>query len=171
MTEIAYHPVMGVVRMAIDVREWSFGQSCLASDARPPLEVIPLMGGFNSPAHVAAAVAVAAACGLRPAGFAGEIASRPGRIVDAWLAFDRPGPAAGVVLLQTSTPIGGGDARISIPWLLVRPERRRLGVGRALVGAAVDRARGIGGVQISIDTLDRWPEALAFWKRLGFRAT
>jgi len=167
---------MGVVRMAIDVREWSFGQSGLPLGARPPFEIVPLMRGEVSSDQIAAAVAVAATCGLRPSGFAREIASRPGRIVDAWLAFDRPGPddgtrAAGVVLLRTSTPIGGGDARISIPWLLVRPERRRLGVGRALVGAAVDRARWIGGVQISIDTLDRWPEALAFWKRLGFRAT
>ena len=165
---------MSVVRMTINIREGSLGLSGLLLGARPPFEIVPLMRGEVSSDQIAAAVSVAATCGLRPAGFAGEIASRPGRIVDAWLAFDRPGSddgtrAAGVVLLRASTPIGGGDARISIPWLIVRPERRRLGVGRALVSAAIDQARTLGGERISIDTLDRWPEALLFWRELGFR--
>jgi len=76
-----------------------------------------------------------------------------------------------VILLLESTPFGPGAPRFSIPWLLVRPESRRLGVGRALVAAALGQAERLGASRVSIDTLDRWPEAVAFWRGVGFRRT
>lgn len=128
---------------------------------------------------------VAEACGIRPAGLLAECVSRPGRTVHVWLGTvrrvelseaDPPGAGrrrmrepwpAGVILAAES--VGGEhSSRVSIPWLLVRPECRRLGVGRTLVAAAIDHAKGLAAGHVSIDTLDRWPGAVAFWRRLGF---
>lgn len=180
MTEIAYDPVMGVLKMSIDVAEWGCQPGIELGAGASPFEVIPLAWGEPSRSLAAA---VAASCGLRPEGFLAEFTSRPGRQVHAWGALvlcDRapgtvalePGPQAGlagVILLLESTPSGEGSPRCSIPWLLVRPESRRSGVGRALVAAALGQAQGLGASRVTIDTLDRWPEAVAFWRGVGFR--
>ena len=172
---------MGVVRMAIDVAEWDRQPASAPGDGVAPFEVIPLAWGDERSRALAAAVA--ASCGLRPAGFLTECASRPGRRVHGWGAvvpYEKapgsvalePGPQAlhaGVILLLESTPSGQGAPRFSIPWLLVRPESRRSGVGRALVAAALGHARGLGASRVSIDTLDRWPEAVAVWGGIGFQ--
>ena len=179
MKEIAYDPLMGVVRMAIDVAEWGRQPASATGDGVAPFEIIPLAWGEQSRAMAAA---VAASCGLRPEGFLAELTSRPGRRVRGWgvvvpwekapgSAPAEPGPQAalgGVILLLESTPSGERSARFSIPWLLVRPESRRLGVGRALVAAALGQAERLGATRVSIDTLDRWPEAVAFWRGVGF---
>lgn len=182
VVEIAYDSVMGVVRMMIDVRGSLPGLAERHGRALPGVVVSPLEAGGAS---MTAFAEIATACGIRPAGILAESVSRPGRTVHGWLATvrrtglsqaDPPGadstPAlepwpAGVILLAESV---GSDqsSRVTIPWLLVRPECRRSGVGRALVAAAIDHARGLGSCQISIDTLDRWPEALAFWRQVGF---
>ena len=180
MTEIAYDSVMGVLRMVIDVAEWGCQPGIELGAGASPFEVIPLAGGEERSRAMAAAVA--ASCGLRPEGFLSELASRLGRRVDGWGAlvpYDKalgwgvePGPPAslaGVILFIESTPAGEGSPRFSIPWLLVRPESRRSGVGRALVAAVLDHAKGLGAPRVTIDTLDRWPEAVAFWRAVGFR--
>ena len=179
VTEIAYDPLMGVVRMAIDVAEWGCQPGIEPGAGASPFEVIPLAWGEERSRALAAAVA--ASCGLRPAGFLAECASRPGRRVQGWGAVvpcekapparAEPGPQAGlagVILLLESTPSYPGAPRFSIPWLLVRPESRRSGVGRALVAAALGHANGHGASRVSIDTLDRWPEAVASWRGMGF---
>ena len=173
---------MGVVRMAIDVAEWGRQPSSAPGDGVPRFEIIPLSWGNQSRALAAA---VAASCGLRPEGFLAECVSRPGRRVQGWeavvLCDKAPGSVAlepdpqaglaGVILLLESDPPAAGSPRFSIPWLLVRPESRRSGVGRALVAAALDHAKGLGASRVTIDTLDRWPEAVAFWRGVGFRRT
>jgi len=181
VTEIAYDPVMGVVRMAIDVAEWGCQPASAPADGVAPFEVIPLAWGDER--SRAPAAAVASACGLRPEGFLAELASRPGRRVHGWgavvprekapgsvAAEPDPQPSfAGVILLLESIPSYPGAPRFSIPWLLVRPESRRLGAGRALVAAALGQAKGLGARCVTIDTLDRWPEAVAFWRGVGFQ--
>jgi GNAT superfamily N-acetyltransferase len=182
VAEIAYDSVMGVVRMAIDVAEWGRQAASAPGDGVVPFEIIPLAWEER---WRALAAAVAASCGLRPEGFLAELTSRPGRLMHGFGAVvpcekapgpapAEPGPQAGllgVILLLDSTPSGEGSARFSIPWLLVRPESRRLGVGRALVAAALGQAERLGATRVSIDTLDRWPEAAAFWRGVGFRRT
>lgn len=98
-------------------------------------------------------------------GLLGELESREGRQVSAWLAW-RPatlGPRPiGVVMVARTT------AGLSIPWLLVDPDVRRQGVARALVAVAVEHARSIGAGKITADTLDSWIESSAFWPAAGF---
>ncbi|MCY3016363.1 MAG: GNAT family N-acetyltransferase [Planctomycetota bacterium] len=180
MTEIAYDPVMGVLRMVIDVAEWGCQPASAPGAGVAPFEITPLAGGEERSRTLAAAVA--ASCGLRPEGFLAELTSRPGRRVYGWGAVvlcdkvpgtvalepDPPAGLAGVILLLESTPSAGESPLFSIPWMLVRPESRRSGVGRALVAAALDHAKGLGATRVSIDTLDRWPEAVAFWRGVGF---
>jgi GNAT superfamily N-acetyltransferase len=179
VTEIAYDPVMGVLRMAIDVAEWGCQPASAPGNGVAPFEIAPLAWGEQSRALAAA---VAASCGLRPEGFLAELASRPGRRVHGWGAVEpcdkatgsiaaEPGPQAGlagVILLLESAPPAAGSPRFSIPWLLVRPESRCSGVGRALVAAALGHAERLGARRVTIDTLDRWPEAVAFWRGMGF---
>ena len=181
VTEIAYDPVMGVLRMVIDVAEWGCQPASAPIDGVALSEINPLAWGEERSRAMAAAVA--ASCGIRPEGFLSELTSRPGRRVYGWGAlvpYDKalgsgpaePGPPAslaGVILLLESTPAGEGSPRFSIPWLLVRPESRRSGVGRALVAAVLDYAKGLGAPRVTIDTLDRWQEAVAFWRAVGFR--
>ena len=181
MTEIAYDPVMGVVRMAIDVAEWGCQPAIELGVGASTFEVIPLASGEERSRALAAAVA--ASCGLRPEGFLSELTSRPGRRVYGWgavvLREKAPGsvPAepdpqpdlAGVILLLELIPSGEGSPRFSIPWLLVRPESRRSGVGRALVAAALGHAQALGTRRVTIDTLERWPAAVAFWQGVGFQ--
>jgi len=182
VTEIAYDPVMGVLRMAIDVAERGRQPASAPGNGVSPFQIIPLAWGGPSRAFAAG---VAASCGLRPEGFLAELTSRPGRRVHGFGAVvpcekapesgpAEPGPQAGlagVILLLESIPSGEGAPRFSIPWLLVRPEARRSGVGRALVAAVLDHAKGLGASRVTIDTLDRWPEAVAFWRGVGFQRT
>ncbi len=170
---------MGVVRMAIDVVERGGQPASAPGDGVPLFEIIPLAWGEPSRSLAAA---VAASCGLRPEGFQAELTSRPGRQVFGWGAVVRtegappsgfspaepPASLAGVILLLESPPSSLGAPRFSIPWLLVRPESRRLRAGRALVAAALGHAERLGASRVTIDTLDRWPEAVAFWRGMGF---
>lgn len=97
---------------------------------------------------------------------AGELASRPGRQVWAWLA--RPGvdpdPAAVVGLVSLVGVEAAGGVRCSIGWLFVDPALRRRGVGRALVATAARQARSLGAAEIHAETLGSWPEAAGFWE-------
>ena len=65
----------------------------------------------------------------------------------------------------------GGRRRAQIEGVRVASSLRGKGVGRALIAWAVDRARtvGCGVVQLTTDTSR--PDALRFYKSLGFRPT
>ena len=132
-------------------------------------------GGFTirplePEADRADAVAVVAALAeaavpLRPAGVLADLQSRPGRSVRAWIAEST---AAGDALGFASLVTVGREPRWSIGWLLVRPDARLRGIGRALVTRALHDARAAGAREVWVETGARWPEAIAFWRAVGF---
>lgn len=61
------------------------------------------------------------------------------------------------------------DGRAEMLRVRVHPARRRLGVGRAVVGELEKRARDMGFVGMDLDTATNQPEAVAFYRALGYR--
>jgi GNAT superfamily N-acetyltransferase len=126
---------------------------------------------------LAAVRAIAEACGwaggsggkrFAAAGIVAELRSRPGRLVQAWLAtVDAVGPPVGLVTLVVAGPPPG---RCSIGWLLVHPSARRHGVATALVLRAFERAWALGHDRVCVETLPSWTDAVAFWHAMGFVA-
>ncbi|MFM8290208.1 MAG: GNAT family N-acetyltransferase [Planctomycetia bacterium] len=108
----------------------------------------------------------------RTAGLLSELRGRPGRSVHGWLAWPREADAgcdtaaSGLVTLVESRDRNAA-ARWSIGWLLVRPDVRRQGVGRALVATAVSHARAAGAGAVWTETSAAWPAAV-FWQAVGF---
>lgn len=145
--------------------------------ADPPHAIRPFVAGTDDAAVATLAARVAetsASDGPRPraAGLLVELRGRPGRSVSGWLAWPRGADvwcataAAGLVTLVESRDRGNA-VRWSIGWLIVRPDVRRQGVGRALVATAVGRARAFGAEAVWAETSAAWPAA-AFWKAVGF---
>jgi GNAT superfamily N-acetyltransferase len=86
-------------------------------------------------------------------------------------------PAPGVVHLVAEmegrqvgsailTPSGDGKTKLSK--LFLHPERRSRGVGRAMLEAAVERARREGFRQIYLCTRDRYAEAVRLYEACGW---
>ena len=102
---------------------------------------------------------------IRAKGLVGDLASRPGRQVDAWLARgpaggSRAGECLGLVTL-VATATGW-----SIGWLVVHPMMRRQGLGRGLVSIAAAAAADRGAERLSAETLAGWPAASGFWRSM-----
>ena len=93
------------------------------------------------------------------AGLPGRYARPAGSIVLA-LVGDRP---AGCVLMRD---LGGGTSEMKR--LYVLPEFRRLGLGRRLVDAVLDRARHAGYARIVLDSVPEMTEAIALYRSRGF---
>jgi ribosomal protein S18 acetylase RimI-like enzyme len=55
--------------------------------------------------------------------------------------------------------------------LRVHPAMRRLGVGRAVMGGLESRAIALGFREMFLDTATNQPEAVAFYRGLGYRET
>ena len=71
-------------------------------------------------------------------------------------------PVGSVVWLRTD------DEAVELRRLYVRPEARRLGVGRALSVAVLERATGVGARMVRLDTLPELTDAVALYLSLGF---
>lgn len=111
--------------------------------------------------------------GPSAAGWLAELRGRPGRDVQAWLAWETvvaggvAAPLGFVTLVATSSAVG---IRHAIGWLVVDPAARRRGIARALVAAALGAARRGGAETVWVETAAAWPEAAAFWRAVGFTA-
>lgn len=80
------------------------------------------------------------------------------------LCFDE-GQAVGVVCVRSLD-----DQRAELKRLWVAPAWRGRGCGRALVEAALERARAAGFREVVLDSLDRLVPALELYRSLGFVA-
>jgi GNAT superfamily N-acetyltransferase len=103
-------------------------------------------------------------------GLLAELASRPNRRVEAWLAVSAAADQRplGLVSLVTSRGSDRATTRYSLGWLLVHPGFRRLGVGRQLVAHACRRAWTLGAGEVWVETRTDWTATMGFWAALGF---
>jgi ribosomal protein S18 acetylase RimI-like enzyme/catechol 2,3-dioxygenase-like lactoylglutathione lyase family enzyme len=79
------------------------------------------------------------------------------------LLATRRGEAVGVVALK---PADGRIARVIR--MVVRPDARRQGIGRALLETLIADARAIGYRRLQLETLDFMTQAIALYRSLGF---
>ena len=104
---------------------------------------------------------------------AAENNSRPPDTPAALAALHLRDPEALIVAVErdriVGTIIAGWDGwRCHLYRLAVDPERRRAGIGRALIAAAEDRIRSLGGTRIDAMVLDDNPRAHAIWAARGY---
>jgi GNAT superfamily N-acetyltransferase len=86
-----------------------------------------------------------------------------------WLAAaDDATPAAGVCQLRFRHSVWTSSQDCWLEDLFVRDSARGLGLGRALVQAAMDRARERGCARIELDTEEGNRAAVSLYESLGF---
>jgi ribosomal protein S18 acetylase RimI-like enzyme len=105
---------------------------------------------------------------------AAENASRPPDTPAALAALHLRDPDALIVALDggriVGTIIAGWDGwRCHLYRLAVAPDRRREGIGAALVSAAEERFRALGGTRVDAMVLDGNERAHAIWAAVGYR--
>ena len=83
-------------------------------------------------------------------------------------ALETGEPAAGVVQLRFRWSVWRAAEDCELEDLFVAPQVRRGGLGRALVAAAIDRARARGCRRIALDTAERNEGAVALYRSFGF---
>jgi ribosomal protein S18 acetylase RimI-like enzyme len=83
-------------------------------------------------------------------------------------APERHAAPVGVCQLRYRLCVWTGADDCWLEDLYVREDARRGGFGRALVDAAVERARVRGCRRIDLDVNEQNPEALAFYRSMGF---
>ncbi len=101
-------------------------------------------------------------------GFADELADLPGKYAppagELLIAWGSSGEALGCIALRPFR-----EATCEIKRLYVRPAARGAGVGRALGGAIVAAARGLGYRRALLDTASFMASAARLYEELGFR--
>ena len=103
---------------------------------------------------------------LAPQGFSRELESLPGIYGPPGgelLLAKRGDHVLGCVALKALAP---GAAEIKR--LFVRPRERKAGLGKALVTAAITTAKGLGYIEVKLDTLPEMTAAIALYKSFGF---
>lgn len=102
-------------------------------------------------------------------GFEVELSDLPGKYAPPrgalLLARFTGGEAIGCVAVRPIDSAGCCEMKR----LYVAPQGRRLGLGKALVEAVIAKAVSIGYREMCLDTLPDMAEAIALYRRLGFR--
>jgi ribosomal protein S18 acetylase RimI-like enzyme len=102
-------------------------------------------------------------------GFEAELAGLPGAYApprgELLLARDPSGEPLGCVALRPVDP--GGVCEMKR--LYVAPTGRGLGLGKALMAAVIDQARGLGYREMRLDTLPAMTTAQRMYREAGFR--
>jgi GNAT superfamily N-acetyltransferase len=87
----------------------------------------------------------------------------------AVLVADRSGDVVGVCQLIVFRHLqANGGLCAEVESMHVHPDHRNGGVGAALIGEAVARARGLGCYRIQLTSNTARPDAHRFYERLGF---
>jgi ribosomal protein S18 acetylase RimI-like enzyme len=90
------------------------------------------------------------------------------RTPDNLLVAVRNGRVAGWVKLGPATPLPSSNHVKMINGLAVDPEQQGAGVGRALIEAAVERARALGARKVTLRVLGHNDTARRLYERCGF---
>lgn len=85
-------------------------------------------------------------------------------------ATDPDSPPSGVCQLRFRYGLWFAAEDCCVEDLFVREDARRAGLGRALVRAALDRARALGCRRVELDVNRANPAALALYEEFGFSA-
>lgn len=93
-----------------------------------------------------------------PSSFAGPVGG-------FWIALDDAEPVGSIAL----TPLEAGSAELDV--MYVAPTHRRRGVAQALLAALETHATTCGVTEIVLRAGDPQPEALAFYRAVGFSRT
>ena len=83
---------------------------------------------------------------------------------------DAAGEVVGLVATHVVPRLDGELLSCRIVDVVVAPDYRRRGVGRALLGAAEEEARQRGARRLDLSSGDWRPDAHAFYERLGFES-
>jgi len=78
------------------------------------------------------------------------------------------GEVAGYVRLGRASPVAASDHVVTVNGIAVDPERRRLGVGRALLQAAAREAAARGGRRLTLRVLGLNDSARRLYESVGF---
>jgi ribosomal protein S18 acetylase RimI-like enzyme len=104
---------------------------------------------------------------LGPQGFSGELKSLPGPYAPPsgeLLLAKRGDHMLGAIALKALKPPHVAEVKR----LFVRPQARRIGVGRALVTAILNIARERGYSEVKLDSLASMEGAIALYRSFGF---
>ena len=137
----------------------SSDNSFLIAPARSATEMISAAALFR-------AYAATLPVDLAPQGFSQELESLPGvygRPGGELLLAKRGDHVLGCIALKALAP---GAAEIKR--LFVRPRERKVGLGKALVTAAITTAKELGYIEVKLDTLPEMTAAIALYKSFGF---
>lgn len=113
------------------------------------------------------AYAVSLAIDLAPQGFTNEVDALPGLYGPPFgelLLAKRGDHVLGCIALKPLDPPHTAE----IKRLFVRDQARGLGVGKALIGAALEAAGRLGYREVKLDTLPQMQGAIALYKQCGF---
>jgi ribosomal protein S18 acetylase RimI-like enzyme len=126
--------------------------------------IIEKIAAFIGTSRVIAALDVACGTGQSARALAAQWSSDRARGYLAWDGDNACGIAAG--FLDADAP-----SRAHLISMWVAPTHRKRGVGRMLIEAIADWARGCRAVELYLDVTSNNGAARAFYERLGFIAT